>query len=484
MVLVVAAIAGYGWFKYRSVDRVDLNLAEIVDTEPRNFLLIGSDSRSAIDESDPSAGVMLGSESPGGRRSDSIAILRVDPSSDRIDVLSVPRDLWVDGLDGEKHRINEAFNGSSQDLIDVIDANLGIPIHHYVEVDFVGFRELIDALGGVPMYFDTPVRDSNSGLQVNDPGCVVLNGEGGLAFARSRSLEWSDGVRWHTDGSGDLGRITRQQLLMRAALGQARTLGLNNVGTLTALIDAGIKATTIDTGLGISDITALGRHFSDFDPQNLQSHSLAVTPHRTTGGAAVLLLDEAGSADTLAMFKGQAEPTAVTTTTTPPPTAGDVMVDVLNAGAPDGEARRVSYVFSGGGFQLGEVDTTADQDTTTVSYAPGGETMGELVAGWLGPTPELVEDEDVEPGTVVVRLGPDFERVFEPDEVPDAGTTTDSTADSTTDSATTADTSVAPDTSGAATSGATAATNTTTTTTTVPGWTPGVAPEGVTCSKG
>jgi LCP family protein required for cell wall assembly len=405
---------------------------------------------------------MLGSDVPGGQRSDSIAIVRVDPSSDRMDVLSIPRDLWVDGADGEKHRINEAFNGSSQDLIDVIDKNLGIPIHHYVEVDFVGFREIIDALGGVPMYFDTPVRDPNSGLHVENPGCVVLNGEGGLAFARSRNLQWSDGVEWNTDGSGDLGRITRQQLLMRAAMDQARTLGLNNVGTLTRLVDAGVNATTIDSGLGIGDITALGKHFADVDSQNLQSHALAVTPHRTSGGAAVVLLDEQGSAGTLAMFRGTAEPTAVTTTTVPPPSAGDIEVDVLNAGAPDGEARRVSYVFTDGGFRIGVVDTAAEQDATTVSHAPGGEAMGELVAGWLDPAPEVQEDADLEPGTVVVRIGPDFQHVFEPDEAPETTTT-------------------APDTTETSAAGG----NTpTTTTTTAPGWTPGVAPQGVSCSKG
>ena len=463
MVLVVAGVAGYGYWKYQSVERLDLDLTDAVGTEPRNFLIIGSDSRSEIEGTDPSAGVMLGSEAPAGRRSDSIAILRVDPGSDRMDVLSIPRDLWVTGVDGERHRINEAFSSSTQDLIDTIDENLDIPINHYVEVDFVGFRELVDALGGVPMYFDSPVRDLNSGLRVENPGCVVLNGEAGLAFARSRNLEWSDGSTWHTDGSGDLGRINRQQLLMRASLRQVRSLGLDDVGTLTGLIDAGLNATTIDSELGIGDLTSFGKRLADFDPQHLQSHSIAVSPYRTSGGAAVLVVDEEASADTLAMFRGEAAPAAVTTTTTPPPATKDIQVDILNAGAADGEARRVSYVFVDGDFVLGAVETAGEQLTgSTVSHAPGAQRMGELVADWLGPAPEVVEDETLTAGTVVVRLGSEFEQAFSPDtsaEAEESGSVASVPADSTDSTPTTAPT----------------------TTTTVPGWTPGVAPEGVDC---
>ena len=464
IVVVALVVVGYGWWTYQSVDRVDLDLAEVVATEPRNFLVIGSDSRSAIDGSDPMAGVMLGSGEPAGRRSDSIALLRVDPDSDRIDVLSIPRDLWVLGPDGEHHRINEAFSNSTQDLIDTIDTNLGVPVHHYVEVDFVGFRGLIDALGGVPMYFDSKVRDTNSGLNIESPGCALLNGDSGLAFARSRNLQWADASGWHTDGSGDLGRMTRQQLLMRAALERTRTLGLDDVGTLKSLIDVGLDATVLDSGLGLGDLTTFGRKFADFDPQHLQTHTLAVTPHRTSGGADVLLLDEEGSASTLAFFRGQGAPTQVTTTTTPPPAAKDVTVSIYNDGAADGEARRVSYVFSGGGFNLAAVDTTTEENSeSTVYYAPGGRQMAELVAGWIDPGPELEEDSDLSPGQVVLNLGSDFAHVYEPDDSPtepaDGGS--ESAGDGT----------------GSSGSG-------TAPTTTVPeavGWTPGVAPEGVGC---
>ena len=462
--VVAAAVAGYGWYTYNRVNRVDLNLTEIANSEPQNYLVVGSDSREGITRSDANSGVMLGKDVPSGQRSDSISILRVDPSSDRIDVLSIPRDLWVTLPSGEHQRINAAYAESTQTLIDTIQSNLGIPVHHFAEVDFKGFQSLIDALGGVPMYFDAQVKDPNSGLSITSPGCMVLDGPQGLAFARSRHLEWKDGAGWHTDPSADLGRMTRQQMLMRAALKKARSLGLNDIGRLKGLIDSGIDSTRVDSGLGVGELMALGQHFSDFDPQRLQTHTLAVTPFTTGGGAAVLRLDEAASKATLDFFRGTTVATAVTTTTSPPPRPHDITVSIYNGGGVDGEGRRVSYVLSGGGFTLGAVEAApAPASRTTVAHAPGGADMAKLVAAWLGPDPELVQDKSLPAGSVSVTLGSDFKTVSKPSGSADGGTSP----------------AAAP--VPAPTSGPTS-TPSATTTTTEPGWTPGVAPKGVDCS--
>lgn len=468
IVVIAAAVAGYGWWTYQQVDRVDLDLADAVSGEPRNYLVIGSDSRAEINSSDPMAGVMLGDEAHAGQRSDSIAVLRIDPDSDRMDVLSIPRDLWVTLPDGEMQRINAAYADSTQTLIDTIDDNLGIPIHHFAEVDFNGFQQLVDTLGGVPMYFDTPVRDTNSGLRIPETGCVVLDGAQGLAFARSRYLQYRTDAGWQTDPSGDLGRMTRQQTLMRASLAKARTLGLNNVGQLKSLIDAGLGSTTVDSGLGFGDLLALGQRFSDFDPQRFQTHALAVEPFRTDGGAEVLILDEEASASTLAFFRGEAAPSAVTTTTVPPPSPSDVTVSVFNGGGVDGEARRVSYVLDGGGFNLGEIESAdGDVAATTVSHAPGAQRMATLVASWLGPSPQITEDADLAPGEVDVEIGADFRTIAEPSVQPESAAESES---SSTEPSTTG-----PDPDGGGESNVDAPA-------TVPGWTPGVAPEGVVCA--
>ncbi|MHB1139057.1 MAG: LCP family protein, partial [Microthrixaceae bacterium] len=196
--LVLGGGAAWGLWSFNKITRVDLDLEQVeATTEPINVLVVGSDSRADITEDAPGADGMLGDDAPTGQRSDSLMIARIDPTSDRIDLLSVPRDLWVTipGKEGE-HRINTAYQQSAQTVVDTVQSVLGIPVNHFVEVDFSGFQSLVEALGGVPMYFDHPVRDENSGLDVAAKGCRLLDGFQGLAFARARHLEWHNGSRW------------------------------------------------------------------------------------------------------------------------------------------------------------------------------------------------------------------------------------------------------------------------------------------------
>jgi LCP family protein required for cell wall assembly len=393
-------------------------------------------------------------------------VVRVDPRNNRISLLSIPRDLWVTiPSTGEQQRINTAYSVSVQDAVDTIQQELGIPINHYVEIDFQGFQDLINTVGGVPMYFDHPVRDRNSGLSIPDKGCVVLDGYQGLAFARSRYLEWKDGDTWVSDPTSDLGRMSRQQTLTRAAMAKVRTMGLDDVGKVKGLVDAARDNVTLDDEIGVSDMLGLTAYFSDMDPDNMQTYSLPVTPHTTDGGAAVVLLDQAAAQPVLDVFRGVSTP-AVTTTTAPPVEPDDLVVSVLNGGGKEGEARRVSYVLAEGGFDLGLILSAPEPvERTTVYYAPGGRSSAELVASWLGPEPELVEEDESAPGTVRIELGADFSTVGEPDEAAvEPGPTEDTTPTTTAADAT--DVPAAP----------------ATTTTTTPGWTPGVAPPGVTCS--
>ncbi len=463
--LAGVAVVGYGWWSYNRVERTELDLAATVPDEPQNFLVIGSDSREHLSADDPNAAVFLGDGAPPGRRSDSMAIVRVDPGEDRISMLSIPRDLWVPiAPTGEEERINTAFANSTQSLIDTIQTNLGVPINHYVEVDFSGFQDLVNTIGGVPVYFDRPVRDRNSGLSIDSTGCHVLDGYQGLAFARSRHLEWSDGEEWVDDPSHDIGRMRRQQELARAAMVKLRSLGLSSVTKVTGLVDAAVQNVTIDDQLGVRDLLGLTAHFAEFDPGRMQTYSLPVTPHTTSGGAAVELLDTAAAQPMLDVFRGVVSP-AVTTTTTPPPDERDVTVTILNGTGREGEARRVSWVLSGGGFGLGEIAEAPNRpQRSTVAHAPGGRQMAELVGAWIGPAPEIVEDATLPPGHVRLVLAPEFDFIDDPANSDEAATTT-----------------TAPPSASAA-PGSTPAGPPVVTTTTYPGgWSPDAPPAGITC---
>ena len=193
-------------------------------------------------------------------------ILRVDPASSRAALLSIPRDLYVPiaGTRGSG-KINSAVQiGGPEGLIETIQDYFGIPINHYVQVDFFGFGQLVDALDGVPVYFPHPVRDLKSGLDVPEAGCVTLDAGNALGFVRSRSYqEFIDG-RWRTDGTGDLGRIRRQQEFIVEALARAFERGLRNPVTLDALIDSGLDAVTVDDTLDGDDVIDLATQFRKF----------------------------------------------------------------------------------------------------------------------------------------------------------------------------------------------------------------------------
>ena len=194
-------------------------VAEVLSPESDtfdNYLLVGSDSR---DAGDPNTG---DSASSSGRRSDTIMVLRVDRSDGSAALLSIPRDLYVTVYGHtEPSRINAAFSENPAVLVQTVQTALGVPVHHYVEVDFVGFKDLVDALGGIELCFERPTRDTNTGLNITKPGCQVLDGVQALAYARSRHYEELIDETWHEDPRSDFGRTARQRDFVNRCLQSA-----------------------------------------------------------------------------------------------------------------------------------------------------------------------------------------------------------------------------------------------------------------------
>ena len=157
-------------------------------------------------------------------------VLHIDPRQEQAAILSIPRDVVVPiaGTD-VVDRVNAAFSlGGAEGLIATVQQSLGITINHYVEVDFVGFKDIVDAVGGVEIYLPRWARDFTSGLDLPKIGCVSVNGTQGLAFVRSRHYEELVDGKWVTDPSGDFGRINRQQDFIRRMLKKALSAGITN----------------------------------------------------------------------------------------------------------------------------------------------------------------------------------------------------------------------------------------------------------------
>jgi LCP family protein required for cell wall assembly len=265
-----------------------------------NFLLVGSDSRAAVDPALVAAGGIGTEADVSGNRSDTIMILRRDKSTGAASLLSIPRDLWVQvpGHQG-KRRINSAFNDGPEVLVQTIQQDLGLPINHFVEIDFSGFKSLVDALGGVEICVDFATRDVNTGLNITEPGCHILDGVQALAYARSRHYEEFRDGKWHEDPGSDISRTKRQQQFVNLALRTA--LARIKVDPFAA----GRLVTAIGSSLRVDDeldpIAAAASLRSAVD-SGIATFSLPVVG-KTIGGNAVLVLGDGADA-VLAYFRG------------------------------------------------------------------------------------------------------------------------------------------------------------------------------------
>jgi LCP family protein required for cell wall assembly len=297
LVVVVLLVGTVGWAyaQFRSIERVELGEVLAADNGT-NYLIVGSDSREGIDPGDPNAGAMLGDDTVGGPgRSDTILVLRVDGDGARM--LSVPRDLFVTISEtGQRSRINAAFTGGPQRLIATLRDQLQLPIHHYVEVDFVSFASMVDALGGITIDFAHPAFDTHSGLDVAEAGSQTLGGTQALAYVRSRFFtEVIDG-RKVPQGTGDIGRVERQQKFLAALTDEISST--RNPITLARVADTLSDGMRIDSDLGFLEALGLLRRMQGLEPA---SNPLPTSNFTTSAGAQVLRLAP-GADEVLARF--------------------------------------------------------------------------------------------------------------------------------------------------------------------------------------
>ena len=413
VVLTAVAIGGAYWEASQKISKVAKVAIDPAVLEPGgNYLLIGSDSR-AFEQSAADASQFGSKQTQTGQRSDTIMVAHVNSDGSGV-LVSFPRDLWVDIPSIGHAKINAAFNAGPQRVIETIERDFSVPISHYLQVDFAGFRNVVNSMGTIPIYFPYPARDHMSGLSMPKAGCQNLNGDQALAFVRSRYYESYQNGKWVTDPLSDLGRIKRQQYFLRTLAQQLIKAAERKPWKAVDLLDSTLANLQRDPKLGFGGIRALGYAFHG-GTSNLETLTLPTRPEYIDGQAA-LVLDQAKAAPILARLREQSSSPPATVPKNVKP--GSVRVAVRNGSGRGGLAAAAESSLQQRGFVLAGPAANAsrsDYQTTEIRYAPGAENKGKLVAAYIGGATKLVAlDAAVDGADVEVVLGSTYAGVTAP----------------------------------------------------------------------
>lgn len=296
VIVVLAAGVGYGAYTYLSFqDRIQEEVAEVVPQEeeraPFNVLLVGSDSREGLTEEEQhelgAATVDETGREIVNERADTLILGQIHPETNQVYMVQFPRDLYVPHPDGSSDKINEALEEGKGNLVETVEGLTGLEIHRYAQVNIAGFRDIVDALGGVTLCLTEPIPfDPATGIEVTEAELplVEFDGERALRFVRSRRFE-----------DGDFQRIQNQQKFLSAAVSKVTSVGtLVNPGRIRALIDAAGENVRIDRNTGVRDLYEIGQRFREFDPERYEAYTVPnLGPAENEAGWVVLPDDEA-----------------------------------------------------------------------------------------------------------------------------------------------------------------------------------------------
>ena len=257
MSAAVLFIAGTAWgftsYINDTIGRVNAGTAGTPASGPLNVLLAGVDQRSGLTRHQQLA---LHVGDAVSSNSDTMMLIHVSGDRSRVTVISLPRDSWVNIPGHGMSKINAAYGlGGPQLVVKTVEENTGLTINDFVQVNFLGFVKVIDALGGVNICLPFAVDDSYSGLHLSK-GLHHVSGITALAYARDR----------HSFATSDLARIQDQQRLLSSMLTEAISSGtLANPVKLDRFLRAALAAIKVDQGLNVAALADQMRGISPGD---------------------------------------------------------------------------------------------------------------------------------------------------------------------------------------------------------------------------
>ena len=434
LVLIAGTAAGYGWYLNHEIHRIDLkNLTSApvkgADAGTENILMIGSTSRCALTVQNPAYG--LCSQGVNGVNSDVVMILHLNPATSSLSILSLPRDLFVPNARSDgANKIDAALYQGPDQLIAAIEEDFGIPIQHFVELNFDSFINVVNAIGGIKMYFPEPVYDAYSGLNIQTTGCIALNGTQALQVVRARHLQYkgpgvttTDPADWPQESQSDLARIRRDHEFLRVLATAVKAKGLGNPITDQQLVAGAVGQLTVDSGLSATDMIGLVLGFHNVDVNSAPQLTLPVAVDQFgsyvyEGGSYGDIEFPAEPQDHAAVeqFLGLTSANADTYAGGALPAASTITVSVLNGSGAYNQATNTATSLQALGFHIGTVGDSppvGQEAETVVAYAsktPANLAAAQAVANSLSGAVIMTDDPaQVRTGSqVTVITGTDF----------------------------------------------------------------------------
>lgn len=338
-VLLVAVVAGGATWVYSLLasaqqtmndnSQVDSDLAsaltERVSKEPFTVLLLGQDNRPGEDAA----------------RADTIIVAKIDPDNGKVWMLSIPRDTRVKIPGYGTEKINAAtFHGGPALMVETVEDFLGVPINHYMDIDFDGFIQVVDSLGGVWIDVDTKINDPKASSHGSytaskiDKGYQLLDGDHALTYVRSRDFP-----------DADFTRMRHQQTFFKALAEQAAKF--DNVLKIPGMVKG--VAQYMSTDMTMSQIVDVAMALRDMGGSNVQTATIMgewkspyVWPDEERKEFLVNAMVQGLNFDATATVETSIEPANVT-------------VSVRNGAGIEGCATAAADILRGKGYAVGEV---------------------------------------------------------------------------------------------------------------------------------
>ena len=374
ILILIVGLAG-SIFAYRTLGKMGDNTQVVVEAQqqldipppdqPENILVMGTD------------------EDPDGNshRSDSMMLVRVNPQGKCLSILSIPRDLIVNIPGVGQDKINAAYAiGGVPLAIDTVRKLTGEPIHHFVTMNFTGFSQAVDALGGIYVDVDKRYFNDNSDAAPGEaydpidvyPGYQKLNGKDALAYVRFR----------HTDS--DFMRIKRQQYFLRDAKAQSMTW--SNITKIPELADIFASNTTSDLGRG--DALSMTKFLLGLNRDHIYQGQIAIIMQGEN-----VLLDKSKLTGVISQFESPtfSQPAPAVPGEAPAQVPSDqtkkLSVEVMNGSGVAGSANLAANLLTGKGMTAVTVSGNANNHYTDneVYYQPGNQPAADELSTLLKP---------------------------------------------------------------------------------------------------